>query len=122
MNWQPITETELLDMINKSYDRMTPEQRRIWETIKIEPQKWAQEPYGNEGDGFWVVAIIGNTVIWFNDIEDGFNRSCFIKLGEIDEYYCNQDNLEWQIQNIINQMKDGYDSAGHCGAGKPIKP
>lgn len=122
MSWEPITEVELLDMINQSYDRMTPEQRRIWETIKIEPQKWAQEPYGNKGGGFWVVAIIGNTVIWFNDIEDGFNRSCFIKPGEIDEYYCNQDKLEWQIQNVINQMKDGYDSAGYCGAGKPIKP
>jgi hypothetical protein len=101
MNWQPITETELLDMINKSYDRMTPEQRKTWETIKIEPQKWTQEPYGNEGGGFWVVAIIGNVVIWFNDIENGFNRSSFTILGQIDEYYCNQDNLEWQIQSIL---------------------
>lgn len=120
MNWTPIKEVEIWDEINKSYDRMTLEQRRIWEVIKVPPRKWSQEPFGNEGGGFWVVAIIGSSVIWYNDIEDGFNRSSYAELGQINEYYCNQDNLEWQIQNLINQMRDGYDLAGYCGAPKPI--
>ena len=120
MKWEPISEVGIWDSINESYERMNPEQRRIWEVIKIEPQKWGQEPYGNEGNGFWVVAIIGNTVIWFNDIEDGFNRSTFTEYGKINEYYCNQDELEWQVQNVINQIRDGYDSAGYSGAPQPI--
>ncbi|MEW8073348.1 MAG: hypothetical protein AB2765_11185 [Candidatus Thiodiazotropha endolucinida] len=70
--------------------------------------------------GTKVVAIIGNTVIWINDIEKGFNRSNFKEFGIIEEYYCNQDELEWQVQNVINQMRDGYDSAGYCGAPQPI--
>ena len=120
MKWTPITEVEIWDSINKSYERMSLEQKRLWETIKIEPQKWTQEPYGNEGEGFWVVAIIGNNVVWFNDIEDGFNNSSYSEFGEINEYFCNQDELEWQIQNILNQIKDGYYSAGNCGAPEPI--
>ena len=33
---------------------------------------------------FWVVGLIGRTVIWYNDIEEGFNRSAFdlVKLTE----------------------------------------
>ncbi|MDH2433789.1 hypothetical protein QCD60_14545 [Pokkaliibacter sp. MBI-7] len=120
MDWKPTSEGEIWDAINESYDQMTLEQRRVWEVIKLCPQKWSQEPYGNEGDGFWVVALIGNTVIWFNDIEDGFNRSTFSEFGKINEYRCNQDKLEWQVQNVINQIRDGYDSARYCGAPEPI--
>ena len=87
---------------------MSLEQRLTWELIKIDPHKWSQEPHGNQGGGFWVVAIIGNSVIWFNDIEEGFNRSTFKEFGKIEEYYCNQDKLEWQIQKIINQIQKGY--------------
>ncbi len=112
MSWTPITELEIWDVINESYERMSLEQRRLWEVVKIHPVKWKQESYGNKGLGFWVVAVIGSTVIWFNDIEDGFNRSSFKEFGVIEEYYCNQDNLEWQLQNVINQLRDGYDSAG----------
>lgn len=120
MKWTPITELEIWDAINESYERMSLEQRRIWEVIKIQPVKWKQDPYGDEGKGFWVVALIGNTVIWFNDIEDGFNRSSFKEYGKIEEYYCNQDELEWQVQGVINQMRDGYDSTGRCGEPQPI--
>lgn len=113
MNWSPITEEEILDSIHKAYDRMSLAQRKLWEVIKVTPQKWQQKPYGDEGGGFWVVAVFGNSVIWFNDIEDGYNTSTYSTFGTIDKYCCNQDELEWQIQNVINRIKDGYDSAGY---------
>ena len=113
MSWLAISEEEILDSINKAYDRMSIAQRKLWEVIKVSPQKWQQEPYGDEGEGFWVVAIFGNSVIWFNDIEKGYNTSSYSIFGTINEYRCNQDELEWQIQNVINQIKDGYDSAGY---------
>ncbi|MBT3060610.1 MAG: hypothetical protein B6D77_04300 [gamma proteobacterium symbiont of Ctena orbiculata] len=120
MTWKPITESELWDDINKAFERMSPEQRKIWEIIKILPEKWSQDPWGNEGNGFWVVALIGNNVIWYNDIEDGFNQSTFSEYGKIREYWCNQDELEWAVQNIINMLHDGYDSSGRFGAPQPV--
>lgn len=120
MCWEPISEADILDEINNSYRRMSLEQRRLWDFIKITPEKWTQEPYGNEGTGFWVVSIIGNSVIWYNDIEDGFNRSSYSEYGKINDYWCNQDNLEWTIQHIINQIHDGYDSAGYASPPRPI--
>lgn len=120
MKWEPISEVELWDRINSACDRMTPEQSKIWELIKIHPQKWSEETYGKLGGGFWVVAIIGSSVLWFNDIEDGFNQSFYSEFGKIAEYWCNQDELEWAVQNVINLIKDGYYSAGKSGPPQPV--
>ncbi|WP_028582204.1 hypothetical protein [Desulfogranum japonicum] len=119
MKWQPIKEEEIWDDLNQSWKRMSYEQRNLWEVIKIIPEKWKQDPWGNAGDGFWVVAIIGKTVVWYNDIEEGYNRSTYSEYGKIEEYWCDQDELEWAIQKIINEIKDGYVSDPKFGP--PIK-
>ncbi len=118
MSWEPVTEIQLWDCINDAFELMSLEQRRIWGLIKIHPEKWSQNPWGNKGNGFWVVAIIGNYVIWYNDIEDGFNQSSYTLYGTINEYWCNQDELEVAVQNIINQLRDGYDSSGRCSVAR----
>lgn len=107
MSWEPISEADLWDRINSACDRMTPKQSKIWEVIQIHPQKWKEKTYGELGGGFWVVAIIGKSVVWFNDIEDGFNQSSYNEFGKIAEYWCNQDELEWAVQNIICLLNDG---------------
>lgn len=115
MDWKPISEKAIWDDINSAWKRMSFEQKHMWEIIRINPEKWVQNPWGNDGGGFWIVALIGKTVIWYNDIEDGYNRSSFTKYGEINEYWCNQDELEWAVQHIINQFNDGYPSETKCG-------
>jgi hypothetical protein len=77
---------------------------------RITPEKWQQDPYGKEGGGFWVVALIGTTVVWYNDIEEGFNRSCYSRYGFIDDYWCNQDELEWAIQALLKLIETGEDT------------
>ncbi len=106
VHWEPITESALWDEINASLERMSVAQRRVWDCVCVVPEKWAQHPYGDAGGGFWVVGTIGCLAIWFNDIEDGFNLSRYRRHGELDEYWCNQDNLEWTLGRII-LMLDG---------------
>ncbi len=120
MKWKPISEERIWDEIISAGKRMTPQQEKLWEVIRLDPQKWKQEPWGNEGNGFWVVAIYGNKIIWYNDIEDGFNRSSYKEFGEIVEYYCNQDELEWTLQYILDELRDGYPSGGHFGPPQAI--
>ncbi len=100
-----MTEEEIWDEINSSWERMSYPQRNLWEVIRIDYEKWQQHPYGDKGGGFWVVAIFGNTIIWYNDIEEGFNRSKYKEYGKFEEYWCNQDELEWTIQHILNEIK-----------------
>ncbi len=120
MNWKPLSEVELWEDINQAFDRMSPEQQKVWEAIKICPEKWSESTYGKEGGGFWVVAIIGGSIIWYNDIEHGYNQSTYKIYGVINEYWCNQDELEWAVQSIIDILKTGYDSGGRCGPPQSI--
>ncbi len=63
MKWEPIEEDKIWDLINKSFKKMSLPQRNLWESIRIDPEKWEQHPYGDEGNGFWVVAIYGKNII-----------------------------------------------------------
>ena len=109
VEWEPITEAALRARVAQGEARMSQQQLRLWETIRIEPEKWQQHPFGDSGGGFWVVAIVGRTVIWYNDIEDGFNRSGYVAYGMIDDYWCNQDELELTVQYLMSALERGAD-------------
>jgi hypothetical protein len=99
--WNPIQEHQLLESIENSQWSMEGLAKRLWELIKLsKPEKWQQHPWGDEGNGFWVVAVMGNACIYYNDIEDGFNVSSFERWGEISEYFSNQLELHELIQSI----------------------
>ncbi len=110
MNWEPITAAEIEAEIRRGLEAMSAEQRNLWDVVKVRPEKWQLSPWGDEGGGFWIVAILGHTVIWYNDIEDGFNRSRWSKFGVIDEYQCNQDELQWIIGHILTEVQTGQPS------------
>lgn len=82
---------------------------KIRETVRIEPENWQQEPFGRRGAGFWVVAIVGESVIWYNNIEEGFNRSRYAAYGTIDHYFCNQDELDVAVQYLVIALERGKD-------------
>lgn len=92
-SWSPITLDELFKEINKSETDLNGELWNFWQLIKIYPTKWEEQEFGSEGGGFWVVAICGTKVIWYNDIEEGFNISTFSEVGQINQYMCTQYNL-----------------------------
>jgi len=63
MTWTPISREDLEGLIQSGQGAMNEDLLRFWSLIKIEPVKWQETRYGNEGGGFWVVAIIGNHVL-----------------------------------------------------------
>lgn len=120
MDIDPISETEIWDMINASEARMSFQQRKFWDVIRIQPERWVEKSYGEATGGFWAVGVIGNFVVWYNEIEEGFNRSNYEKYGTIKDYFCNQDNLEWTIQHLMNLIKDGTESSGFASPPIPL--
>jgi hypothetical protein len=98
--WQPLPQYELFDLIYDGEIHMTSEVLHFWNLIKIRPIKWQEPENGDEGGGFWVVAICGEKVIWYNDIEEGFNISPYHTYGVIDGYTCEQDELQGSVQKL----------------------
>ena len=66
--------------------RAAVEERRIFDLVRMAPEKWALPPWGDDGGGFWVVGVLGRYAIWYNDIEEGFNVSEFPQWGQLGEY------------------------------------
>jgi len=91
--WQPLSQEKLVDMIDNAEWMMESPVRAFWDRIKITPEKWQLPSMGDEGGGFWVVALVGQECLYYNDIEGGFNRSPYDKSGQITNYFCNQSDL-----------------------------
>ena len=81
--WEPITEHELDELIATDLADCSEDLRAIYAQTAITPEKWRQSPWGDDGGGFWVVAVSGAKVLWYNDIEEGFNVSRFVTRGRI---------------------------------------
>lgn len=106
--WKPIAFNELYDMIIDTENQIRGETANLWKLIKINPEKWQQESYGNENDAFWVVAICGYWVIWFDDIEDCFSISQYHKYGEIARPAVGgQFKLDAAIDQLLNWVRFG---------------
>ena len=106
-NWKPISLIELQKEIKRGINLMTQVQLESWNKISIKPMKWEESEFGDEGGGFWVVAIIGNEIIWYNDIEEGFNISDFKVEGKIEEYFAEQDELHWTVNKLLIKLANG---------------
>ena len=98
--WQPTPLYELKTLIAQQIAECSPETRALFEANAITPKKWALSPWGDDGGGFWVIAIIGKFVLWYNDIEEGFNISSFTQEGTIEQYWCNQDPLHVALLSL----------------------
>lgn len=71
---------------------------------RIEPERWSAVRWG----AFWAVALHSNRVLWYNDIEEGFNVSRFDSRGVIPsgEYWCDEDRLSWAIERLLVDTAD----------------
>jgi hypothetical protein len=102
--WKPISLADLNATIRNDLEDCTPELRALYERAAIEPEKWTRPPWGEGGGGFWAIAVLTNRVLWFNDIEEGFNVSPFSLWGEIGDYVCNQDPLRWALPRLVGDL------------------
>lgn len=104
-DWKPITLIELSEKIEKTEINLKEELLKFWQQIKIKPIKWTEEKHGEDGSGFGVVAVCETKVIWYNDIEEGFNISEYKIYGQIEKYYCDQDDLSWSVAKLFDLNK-----------------
>ncbi|KAA0698959.1 hypothetical protein DTW90_12380 [Neorhizobium sp. P12A] len=98
-------EEKIWDEINNGWSRMSFKQRFLWETMKRLPEEWQLRGYGK----CWVVAIIGSTVIYYNQYEHGFNLSLWVKYGHIEQYQSLQYGLEEAVERMLKVIETGYD-------------
>jgi hypothetical protein len=95
---------ELYDLIIQTESELYSELESLWRLIRIPPEKWKVKEYG-EGYNFWVVAIFGREVIWYNDIEGGFYIGEYAEYGRAFSLISGQQNLTDMIQIVHGRIK-----------------
>ena len=118
-DWTPITEAEIAALIADAVAVMDPPARSFWSLIRIRPTKWRLSPWGDEGGGFWAVGVLGERVVWYNDIEQGFNISRYEAQGVISDYRCDQDELQETMRALLWQFETG-EAPGYFGPPEPL--
>jgi hypothetical protein len=110
MDWDSIGLKEIEHIVTEALAKATPEEKALFARTAVPPTKWQLSPWGDEGGGFWVVAVMDDRVLWFNDIEDGFNVSRFAVVGRIPstEYWCNQDELPLAIRALAGESRGKF--------------
>jgi hypothetical protein len=108
MAWTPIDRQSLDELVAEGLADATVEERAVFARAAAAPAKWQLAPWGDLGGGFWVVAVMDDRVLWYNDIEGGFNISRFVTRGTIPstEYWCNQDELRWALAALSGKSQE----------------
>ena len=104
--WHPISKDDLNALIADGGIAGNAELRLFWELIRVTPEKWSLSPWGDEGGGFWVVAVLGSECIFYNDIEEGFNLSPYPAPGVIGEYGCSQAELSECLTSLLDRVRE----------------
>jgi len=100
-----VSREQLMTEMASALERADDAVREAWERIRIEPEKWQCSPWGDASGGFWVVAERPGSVVWYNDIEGGFNTSRFTNRGVIDEYWCNQTEFSEFLRTLPEALR-----------------
>ena len=98
-NWIAFPKKDLLQEIFLAEFNLDHETLILWNKIKISPEIWSCKDVIEEN--FWVVAKTNNQIIWYNDIEEGFNVSKYLDEYIILEYCASQQELNLALKELI---------------------
>ena len=104
-------EATILQRINEGRDLMAVKQRRAWDAISIHPEPWLYRLEDGRDNHVWVVALIGQSVISYNEWDGGFDRSHFARYGEIAQFGWGDGSLGVVVQGVLNELEFGHRTA-----------
>lgn len=98
--WQPISESELAALLDRELSNCTAEQRNIFARYRVSPYKLPIHRLGNLEEVF-VVAELPTGLIYYEDVEEGFEFDRLGADGAIPKQSCNQ----YELRHLLSQLK-----------------
>lgn len=109
-----MTQAELQDLIEEQLADCEPEQVATFEKYRIPLREAPIRRYGKLEHVF-IVAERRDEVMYYEDVEHGFNFSPVDAEGRILEHWCNQDELKHALWHWM-----GRPQAGKFGPAQPL--
>ena len=103
-SWKPVNHNQLVNLLAHQHQQLDESQQNLWDAIRLPyPELWQQHPWGDEGCGFWVIAVAGRSCIYFNDISGGFSCGTFQRWGKIDTYKASDATLPGALHTLFTR-------------------
>ena len=95
--WKPITREKLFALISEELAECPDPVADTFRRFRVEPFHAPITRHGRDTDQVFVVARRGNEVMYYEDIEEGWNFSPISDDGRVLEHWCNQDELRFAL-------------------------
>ena len=115
IDWNPSTIAEVKQILQQDFAVCDAEQKAAFYRFAVELYAAPIVRYGRP-ESVIVVARRDNEVIYWEDVEEGFNVSPIDGNGTILEHWCNQD----QLGHALNAWIEGRSLPGKFGPTHPI--
>jgi len=96
---EPITQVELEALLKKEVERCTPSQQQFFETHRVPLYLVPIHRFGTVEQVF-VVAEIKEGILYYEDVEEGFEMAQLGPDGAIPEQGCNQ----YELKHVISRL------------------
>jgi hypothetical protein len=114
MEWKPASVGDVKEIVRGELGQCDEQQLATFQQHSVEPYRATILRYG-KSESVVVVARRGDEVIYWEDVEEGFNVSPISKDGHILVHLCNQD----QLRHALNFWIDGRDRSTKLGPSLP---
>ena len=114
-DWKPATIAEVNEIVARDLKVCDIEQLAAFKKYRVEAFTAPFMRYGKM-ESVVVVARNGDQVIYWDDVEDGFNVSPIGPDGMVLEHWCNDDELRF----ALNAWVDGRGLPGKLGPAAPV--
>ncbi|WP_299399748.1 hypothetical protein [Pelagibius sp.] len=104
MERPPLSEAQLYDILLKQEAELRPKAERMWEMVKIAPERWDDPSYASGRVSFWAVGLIGDWVLFWNEFESEFSWSKFETYGQIGSFSFGPTELTHCMEQLIRQV------------------
>ncbi|HLV88208.1 MAG TPA: hypothetical protein VKV39_14580 [Candidatus Sulfotelmatobacter sp.] len=115
-DWRPATIEEVNEIVARELKACDAEQLAAFDKYGVEPFSAPIVRYG-QTESVAVVARNGDQVIYYEEVEAGFNVSQISHDGRVLEHWCNQDELRF----ALNAWIEGRSLWGRFGPAAPVK-
>lgn len=105
MTWQAQTVADIQRIVEADLELCSDDEKRIFREMAINPTRYPINRYG-ELDYVFVVAIRDSEVLYWEDVEEGFNVSRLGANGQILEHFCNQDTLSHALNAWVTGARN----------------
>lgn len=77
--------------------------RTLWNLIAIEPVRWRCDQY-EEAEDPWVIAVMGERCIYYNEVEEGWGWGGFSSWGVISAYHWEQYEIPQVVVRTLHAL------------------